>query len=222
MPAKVQKGSTPCDVNLPLHVANALSSTDVPDASLLKRYQSLCGALLYCATNCRPDIAFAVGLLCRAMSKPTSELLLAAEHVLAYLHRNRDVGLRYQASERPVEGFTDSDWGVRHSTTGYVFMYNQACISWASKKQPSVALSSCEAEIMPASEAAKEAVYLGSFLGELEQHDNSPIDLRLDNKAAGDLAYNPEHHPKTKHIDRRHFYVRECVEDLKIRVPFVA
>ena len=53
-------------------------------------------------------------------------------------------------------------------------------------------------------------------------YDNSPIDLRLDNKAAGDLAYNPEHHPKTKHIDRRHFYVRECVEDLKIRVPFVA
>ena len=44
----------------------------------------------------------------------------------------------------------------------------------------------------------------------------------LDNKAAGDLAYNPEHHPMTKHIDRRHFYVRECVEDLKIRVPFVA
>ena len=75
---------------------------------------------------------------------------------------------------------------------------------------------------MAASEAAKEAVYLGSFLGELEQHDNSPIVLRLDNKAAGDLAYNPEHHPKTKHIDRRHFYVRECVEDLKIRVPFVA
>ena len=52
-----------------------------------------------------------------------------------------------------------------------------------------------QAEIMAASEAAKEAVYLGSFLGELEQHDNSPIDLRLDNKAAGDLAYNPEHHP---------------------------
>ena len=72
---------------------------------------------------------------------------------------------------------------------------------------------------MAASEAAKEAVYLGSFLGELEQHDNSPIDLRLDNKAAGDLAYNPEHHPKTKHIDRRHFYVRELVETGELVVP---
>ena len=74
---------------------------------------------------------------------------------------------------------------------------------------------------MMASEAAKEAVYLGSFLGELDGHDGSPIDLRLDNKAAGDLAYNPEHHPKTKHIDRRHFYIRECVENHRLRVPFV-
>ena len=71
---------------------------------------------------------------------------------------------------------------------------------------------------MWAAEAAKEAVYLGSFLGELDGHDGSPIDLRLDNKAAGDLAYNPEHHPKTKHIDRRHFFIRECVENHRLRV----
>jgi hypothetical protein len=47
------------------------------------------------------------------------------------------------------------------------------------------------------------------------------IDLRLDNKAAGDLAYSPEHHPKTKHIDRRHFYIRECIENHRLRMPFV-
>ena len=58
------------------------------------------------------------------------------------------------------------------------------------------------------------------LVSELEGKD-SPIDLRLDNKAAGDLAYNPEHHPKTKHIDRRHFYIRECVENHRLRVPFV-
>ena len=56
------------------------------------------------------------------------ELLLAAEHVLSYLYRNRDVGLRYEAGEKPIEGYTDSDWGVRHSTTGYVFMYNRDII----------------------------------------------------------------------------------------------
>ena len=59
---------------------------------------------------------------------------------------------------------SDASWGVRHSTSGFVFHFGQATISWHSKKQPSVALSSCEAEIMAASEAAKEAVYLQAFL----------------------------------------------------------
>eukprot|EP00965_Chrysotila_dentata_P198156 6178621-Pleurochrysis_carterae.AAC.1 len=72
-------------------------------------------------------------------------------------------------------------------------MYGRAAITWSSKKQPSVALSSCEAEIIAASEAAKEAVYLRALLQELgEQSDATP--LHLDNKSAIDLAYNPQHH----------------------------
>jgi hypothetical protein len=62
---------------------------------LLKDYQSLTGALLYCAVNTRPDVSYAVGLLCRAMGKPTVELYEAALRVLFYLHWHRDVGLRY-------------------------------------------------------------------------------------------------------------------------------
>ena len=78
-----------------------------------------------------------------------------------------------------------------------------------------------EAELMAASEAAKEAIYLRSFLSELGQHDDSPTRLAVDNQAAQDLAYNPEHHQRTKHIERRHFFVRERVESLEISVPFV-
>ena len=136
----------------------------------------------------------------------------AAERVLIYLARHRDVGLRYAADERPMSGMSDSDWGVRHSTSGWVFTYSAAAISWGSKRQLSVALSSCEAEIMAASEAAKEAVYLREFLSELGAGDADPTSLSVDNKGARDLAYNPEHHSKTKHIDRRHFFVRELVE----------
>eukprot|EP00965_Chrysotila_dentata_P063085 2090098-Pleurochrysis_carterae.AAC.1 len=91
------------------------------------------------------------------MSCPTPELLEAARRVLMYLSHHRSVGLRFERSKRPLEGFSDSDWATRHSTSGYVFMYTQAAISWSSKKQPSVALSSCEAEIIAASEATKEA-----------------------------------------------------------------
>eukprot|EP00965_Chrysotila_dentata_P104866 3463604-Pleurochrysis_carterae.AAC.1 len=85
------------------------------------------------------------------MSCPSEPLMLAAERVLFYLGRHADVGLRYRQSPAPnsnrLVGFSDSDWATRHSTTGYVFIYNRAAISWASKKQASVSLSSCEAEI---------------------------------------------------------------------------
>ena len=74
---------------------------------------------------------------------------------------------------------------------------------------------------MAASEAAKEAVYLKRFGEELEIGDGSPVELFEDNKGARDLAYNPEHHSRTKHIDRRHFYVRELVETGELVVPYV-
>ena len=222
VPAEIQANRTPCDNDLIMHIALALSSTDDIDPVLQKRYQSICGALLYASTNTRPDIAFATGFLCRAMSRPTPELFDDALRVLGYLYRSREIGLRYDPSTLPLSGMSDSDWAVKHSTSGFVFSFGSACISWASKKQPSVALSSCEAEIMAGSEAAKEAIYLSNFLSELGFGPTSPVELALDNRAAIDLSYNPEHHPKTKHIARRHFFIRECVEEGRLRVPYVA
>ena len=94
------------------------------------------------------------------MSRPTPELITAALRVLGYFDRTKDIGLRYKASDVELYGMSDSDWGVKHSTSGWVFMFSQAAISWGSKKQVLVALSSCEAEIMAASEASKEAIHL--------------------------------------------------------------
>ena len=116
---------------------------------------------------------------------------------------------------------TDSDWATRHSTSGWLFMFSSAAISLGSRRQVSIALSSCEAEIMALSEASKEAIYLKRFAAEMDIHDESPIELHGDNKGAIDFAYNPEHHSRTKHIDRRHFYVRERVENGEIVVPYV-
>eukprot|EP00965_Chrysotila_dentata_P005251 172443-Pleurochrysis_carterae.AAC.1 len=71
------------------------------------------------------------------MAEPSA----AAQRVLMYLSHHRTIGLRFSRQPLPaVSGFSDSDWATRHSTSGYVFMYSQAVISWASKKQPSVAL----------------------------------------------------------------------------------
>eukprot|EP00965_Chrysotila_dentata_P021467 711300-Pleurochrysis_carterae.AAC.1 len=88
---------------------------------LLSSYQSLVGALLYCSTQTRADVAFAVGMLCRAMSCPTPELLEAARRVLMYLSHHRAIGLRFEKSAASLAGFSDSDWATRHSTSGYVF-----------------------------------------------------------------------------------------------------
>eukprot|EP00965_Chrysotila_dentata_P113322 3744808-Pleurochrysis_carterae.AAC.1 len=139
-----------------------------------------------------------------------------------YLYLHRAVGLRYVTLQHDhLHGFSDSDWATRHSTSGYVFLYGQAATSWASKKQPTAALSSCEAEIVAASEAAKEAVYLRALFDELNVPSEQPTALYMDNTLAIDLAYNPEHHSRTRHIDRRHFFVRERVESMEITVPFV-
>ena len=75
---------------------------------------------------------------------------------------------------------------------------------------------------MAGTEAAKEAIYLGNFLEELGLPQGGPITLGMDNSAAIDLSYNPEHHSRTKHIERRHYFIRECVENGRMRVPYVA
>jgi hypothetical protein len=95
---------------------------------------------------------------------------------------------------------TDASWDVNRSTSGFVFFLNKAAIAWGSKKQTSVALSSCEAELMAGSEAAKEAVYFRRFQVELGYFDAEPTKLAMDNQAGTAIAYNPELHAKTKHI----------------------
>eukprot|EP00965_Chrysotila_dentata_P079519 2622169-Pleurochrysis_carterae.AAC.12 len=156
------------------------------------------------------------------MSCPTPDMLSAAQRLLCYFSRHRSVELRYARSDNlPLAGFSDSNWATRHSTSGHVFMYGQAAITWSSKKQSTVALSSCKAEIVAASEAAKEATYLRALFEELGEADGDATALHLDNKSAIDLAYNQEHHSRSKHIHRRHFFIREKVQALELSVPFV-
>ena len=84
-----------------------------------------------------------------------------------------------------------------------------------------LALSSCEAELMAGSEAAKEAIYLRRFEKELGHGNPKPTRLGMDNQAGIAIAYKPEMHSRTKHIHRRHFFIRELVEDQQITVPYV-
>ena len=221
-PARLHSNSTPSTPELAQHVADALALDVGAYPELGQPYSSLVGALLYAATHTRPDIAYAVGMLSRVLARPTPELMADAERVLGYLHFHSAVGLRYAPGESTLMGYSDSDWAVRHSTSGWVILFQRAAIAYGSKKQKSVALSSCEAEIVAASVATQDAIYARRLLAELGIPIDEPTPVAVDNRAARDLAFNPEHHERTKHIERRHFFVREAVEDLLITVPFVA
>ena len=117
---------------------------------------------------------------------------------------------------------TDSDWSTRRSTSGYVFFLAGAAIAYLSKKQPTIALSNTEAEIMAASLGALEAVYLRSLLRDLGISTDEPTDLFVDNKGVIDLSHDYVANERTKHIERRHFKVRELVHEATIRVKYIS
>ncbi|XP_006593273.1 uncharacterized protein LOC114379003 [Glycine soja] len=131
-------------------------------------YRSLVGSLIY-LTNSRPDIVHAVSIVSRFMSNPRKAHFAAAKRILRYVKGTKDFGILYKADKDfNLIGYTDSDWAGstndRKSTSGYVFLLGNKAISWASKKQTTVALSSAEAEYMTATSAACEATWLRKIL----------------------------------------------------------
>jgi len=222
IPKRIHRNQTPHADTLPQLVSDAqLLDPDDADPVIRKRYQQLVGAILYASTQTRPDIAYATGMLSRALHKPTPALLEAAERVLIYLHLHADIGLTYEPDPTDPHAASDSDWALKKSTSGWAIMWHRAAINWGSKGQPVIALSSCEAEIIAASVAAKDTVSVRNLVTELGFPPSGPTSQATDNKAARDLAYNPEHHDRTKHIHRRHLWIRELVEHGAITVPYV-
>ncbi len=136
-------------------------------------YRSLVGSLIY-LTNTRPDIVHAVSIISMFMSEPSKAHLAAAKRILRYIKGTKSHGIMYESEiDYKLTGYTDSDWAGsiddRRSTSGYVFQLGSKSISWSSKKQATVALSSSEAEYISATSSACEAVWLRRILKDLQQ-----------------------------------------------------
>jgi hypothetical protein len=163
---------------------------------------------MYLMTKTRPDIAFAVSCCARFMSNPDATHFRALDRVWNYLAGTFDHSLVYTTSEHRLHlsGFVDSDWGgdypTRKSTTGFIFFYANAPVSWSSKNQKTVALSSCGVEYMALKEAIKEFVWLSNLFDEINslKTSNSKV-LLTDDQSAIDLSKNPQYHARSKHID---------------------
>lgn len=226
IPTSASKCSLPFSPKLGERIKTALANRPINgtaiDTELVTRFQQRIGSLMYACTATRCDIAFTVHQLCQCMGCPTEDLMHELDYVFGYLAKNASLGLRFNSASAELEGYSDASFEERNSTSGWVVFWQNAPLAWGSRKQKCIALSSCESEIYALSEAAKDMVYFRKFVRGLEPATTSgPSLLRCDNKAARDLAYNPEHHNKTKHIARRHFFVRDMVEAFELQVPFV-
>ncbi|GJU79718.1 retrovirus-related pol polyprotein from transposon TNT 1-94 [Tanacetum coccineum] len=178
-------------------------------------YASAMGSLMFAMICTRPDIAHAVGVVSRYMAEPGREHWEAVKRILRYIKGTPDVALCFGDSDLIVTGYVDSDYACdldrSKSTTGYVFTLSGRTVSWVSKLQSVIAMSTTEAEYVAAAQANKEAVWLKMLLEELG-YKHEKITLFCDNQSALYLARNPTFHSKTKHIRVQYHFVRVKVE----------
>ena len=188
-------------------------------------YRKLIGCLRY-LTLTRPDILFSVSYLSRFMSKPYSNHLVAAKRILRYIKGTSDYGLIYKGNEvSKLVGFYDSDYAGdyddRKSTSGYIFLLGSKPIAWNCSKQKVVALSSCEAEYISSTSAVCQGIWISRFMHELIGESIEKFDICIDNKSATEISRNPVYHGRTKHIEFRYLFIRNCVEENKVMLQYV-
>jgi len=237
-------GLQQCKANAVPYSSSKLSSTGEPlDPAAQQQYSSIVGGLMYAVTCTRPDMAFSVGALARFMARPTQQHMAAAKTAVRYLAGTAHYGLRFGSSMHSLTAYSDADFAgcpdTYRSTTGFTFQHNGASISWSSKRQPVVAVSTAEAEFYAAAAAVREAAAmrkLNADLPLLNSNTNSlhaasssnpaacsssTVPLCTDNQAAAALLHNQVSNHRAKHIGVQYSFAREAVERGEIAVHYV-
>ena len=222
--------STPMEV-LPTEETGPMSPED---AAFMqdKDYGGVVGMLSHYTIQTRPDLALAVAQLQRFTKDPRRQHWLAAMRVVKYVSGTKNYGLRFvRDSVAEVVGYSDSDWAGevegRKSTSGFVFLFMGAAIAWKSRKQPSVARSTAEAELIALDLAVREALWLRKMCAGLDVNltpeGGAPtITVFEDNEACLNIAKGSRWSAETKHVDVKYFAVREDVIEGRVSVKRVA
>ena len=189
-----------------------------------KLYRGMIGSLLY-LTACRPDIQFSVCLCARFHSCPKESHLLAVKRIFRYLVSSIDIGLWYPIGcDLTLIAYTDADYAGckvdRKSTSGSCLFLGGCLISWASKKQHSVALSTAEAEYVAAGSCGAQVLWVKHQLKDFNV-DLSCVPILCDNTSAINLSKNPVQHSRTKHIEIRHHFLRDHVAKKDFELNFI-
>ncbi|XP_019234403.1 PREDICTED: uncharacterized protein LOC109214896 [Nicotiana attenuata] len=209
---------TPLDPSVKLAL-----NMDAPDPSL---YRRLIGKLNF-LQHTRPDISFTVQHLSQFLQKPQVPDMLAAIHALRYLLNDPAQGILLSSSfDFSLQAYSDSDWATcsisRKSVIGYYITLGGSPVSWKSKKQPTISLSSVEAEYKALRKVTAEVTWLTRLLGDRGLTVSSPVPICCDSQAAIHIAKNPIFHERTKHIEIDCHYVRTCLSSGLISLQYVS
>ena len=179
------------------------------------KYREVIGTLMYISTVTRPDITTAVHLLSRKSENPSQQDWKAVKRVVGYLKGTQDEKLKIQSNGKRLTMYVDADWAQdresRKSTSGFTILFGDSCISWKSKKQTCVALSTCEAEYIALSESAKELLWILQLTKDMELDQHNPIPVYEDNQATIKVAENEKSNFRMKHLDIKFHKIRELI-----------
>ena len=188
-------------------------------------YQSAIGSLLYLSVATRPDISYAVSNVAKFSANPTTRHWNAVKRIMRYLKGTSDLGLVFKPQKNcDCVGYSDADWGGdlddRKSTSGYVFQIGGGAVSWRSKKQTSVALSTAEAEYVALAFTAQEALWLRHFLTDMIAEPPGPMVIYEDNQSAIAMTKSPQFHGRSKHISIKYHFIRDLLMDGMVEVKY--
>ena len=211
-------------IDTPMSTSTKLEIDESGESFDQKTYRGMIGSLLY-LTATRPDIMFSVGLCARFQSDPKISHLKAVKRILRYLNGTTNLGLWYPKSENfELTAYADADFAGckldRKSTSGSCQFLGHALVSWSSKKQNSVALSTTEAEYIAASACCAQVVWMKNTLEDYKVNLKD-IPIKCDNTSAICLTKNPIQHSRTKHIDIRHHFIRDHVTNHDVTIEFI-
>ena len=182
-----------------------------------KPYRPVLGSVMWGQLATWPDLLFAVSLLSRFQANPGIEHWKGLMHIIGYIKNTMDYGLTYSrdADLTPL-AYVDVDYGgcrdTHRSTSGYVFTMAGGAVTWSSKRQATVALSTIEAEYVVMSRCTQQMIWTQTWLDEVEIEHDTPGIIRGDSRGAIALTKTTKDHRKVKHIDIRHHYIRELVK----------
>ena len=187
-------------------------------------FKQVVGSLMY-LTATRPDIMFGVSLISRYMSSPTEEHWCATKRILRYINGTIEMGILYKGeSITELVAYTDSDFAGdlndRKSTSGFVFLLAGGAVSWASKKQPVVTLSTTEAEYIAAASCACQYIWLMRLLEKLGHKGEEGSIMYCDNSSTIQLSKHPVFHGKSKHIDVKFHFLRDLVNEGTVKLKY--